>query len=151
LRALMRLTRDRIGTPFQKKQNCTWRLIAHSLAPMRDATAQVATCKKLHEHFPDKVPKKIFSNAVKAITRSHGLSQSSPESRKELADKLSAALKSVQYPSLERLKKKDLRAGFERAKRRYCKEYKRALKSVTDEHLHAWRIRTKDLLNQLYI
>ena len=151
LRALLRLTRDRIGEPFQKKQNRTLRTIAHSLAPMRDTSAQVATCEKLHQHFPDEVPKKVFSNVVKAITNGHSFSESSPESRRELTHKLRTALKSVEHLPLKLLKKRDLRAGFKRAERRYRKEHQRALKSVTDEHLHTWRIRTKDLLNQLDI
>jgi CHAD domain-containing protein len=151
LRALLRLTRDRIGEPFQKRQNRTLRAIAHSLAPMRDTTAQVATCEKLHQHFPKEVPKKVFANVVKAITNGHSFSEGSLESRKELTHKLRMALKAVEYPPLKRLKKKDLRAGFKRAGRRYRKEYERARKSATDENLHAWRIRTKDLLNQLDI
>ena len=88
---------------------------------------------------------------MKKLTRDNGFFDTSAGSRKQLRKKLRTALKSVEKLPLRRLKKKDLRAGLKRAIRRYREEFEKARKSASEENLHAWRKRAKDLGHQLDI
>jgi CHAD domain-containing protein len=151
LRALLRLTRDRIDGPFRRKQNQSLRQISHSLSPMRDATAQVAIWEKLHQHFPEDISAEVFTAVARELSAQEEPSVATAASRKQLQKKLQSALKSVKKLPLKKLRKKDLRAGIKRTGRLFREGFKLARKSATDENLHNWRKRAKDLVNQLDI
>ncbi len=150
VRALLRLTRELTGERFYQKQNRSLRAIARALAPMRDAAVLLATWQKLREALPGQITQKEFFIVAKKLSAKQRIQRgSTAKSRQQLKAKLESLLKSLDALPVKSISKKDLRAGLKQTRRQYQKEHRKATHSSTDENLHAWRKRVKDLTHQL--
>ena len=150
LRALLRLTRKRTGETFYRQQNLALRSMARSLAPMRDAAVLLATWHALRESLPEKISKREFATVAKKLSLARPKQPAATaRSRRQLKQKLESAVAVLEKLPVRDITKHDIRSGLKRARRRYRAEQRKARRSSTDENLHAWRKRVKDLTHQL--
>ena len=150
LRALFRLTRNHIGEAAYQKLNHIMRAIAHSLSPLRDAAIRRETWHEFRPDCPDQISDAEFSMVAESLShQSDQRIKTTALSRNQYKKKLGLALALIKKTSLNRITKKELRKGMKKTHNRYQREYRKARQETTDESLHAWRKRSKDLLHQL--
>jgi CHAD domain-containing protein len=151
LRSLLRLVRDDLGKQRYRAANARYRDAARELSPARDAEVKLATLTALRASHPDNLP------------RATALQQALERERAELAaagtdveQRVDAAAEAIAAGAIDvdawTLHGDDfdlLRSGLERCYRRGRDRMRTARDRPSDEAIHEWRKRTKDLWYQL--
>ena len=130
LRALVRLTRDELGSEVYRRENQTFRDAGQQLSGVRDADVMLATLADLEERYPDEL----------------GPADTGPAG--ELRQALEAHRIRTSGGARAQLAEED---GLRRSYKRGRRDYRAALEEPSAEHLHEWRKRVKDLWYHLDI
>lgn len=145
-RSVLRLARPDLPADTYRRENRSLRDIARRLSDARDAAVLVETFDEFTELLVGRLPEpavvklrlRLVSDATASVPSRHGLAY-------EAADALDAAVDRAQAWPLDGCDEATLRAGAERAYARGRRASHTAQREPTDEHLHDWRKRVKDL------
>lgn len=151
LRSLMRLVRKDLGKKRYRAENGRYRDAGRLLSGLRDAEVKLATLADLGKRYPDELPpvdwlRQALEQERDALT---GRTATNLEQR---LDEAAAALAAgaVEVDSWELAGDFDLlRAGLERSYRRGRDGFHALGDDPSDEAIHEWRKRVKDLWYQL--
>lgn len=135
LRAVLRLARKMAAPAKLKPVAAHLREAAHRLGPLRDAEVLRTTVRELKKREEPAPPPMSAGDPASALreARTH-LRRAEMAVRKLTAAEWDAA---------------GLKAGLRRLYKRSCQAMRRAGKSMSDDDLHLWRRRTKDLYYSL--
>jgi CHAD domain-containing protein len=145
LRATLKIVRPVIGDKTYARENQRFRDAGRALSDARDAQVRLQTVDALAERFPDDPPPGGWW-ALRA-----GLAGDEPADgelqglRESTATEVQEGDLAIDDWPLESDGFELLRPGFRRAYARARKRYRAALGEPTDEALHEWRKRSKDL------
>jgi CHAD domain-containing protein len=93
---------------------------------------------------------KDFASLQRAFLKEHEKQAAEvAASKKPLKLKLHSALRGINGWPLKGLKNRDLRSGLKKSHHRFLKAYEQAGAAPTNQNLHEWRKRTKELTYQL--
>ncbi|MDB6053071.1 MAG: domain containing protein [Verrucomicrobiales bacterium] len=148
LRALTRLARKVLGKDLYRKQQKCLRSIAHALSPSRDLEVQSATLHKLRRIYGNKIASHGYATLENLFKRE---SEAGVDSQPLKKARLKAALKMIEKWPLKKFRATHLHLAIKRSLQRYIKAQERVFSSLTDENLHEWRKRAKDLKYNLVI
>jgi CHAD domain-containing protein len=142
LRALLRLVRGEIGDKVFRREADTFRDAARELSGVRDADVMLATLADLEERYEADV------GPVRQAVEAHRL-RTGGGGRRQAAETAIAILTEARgrvddWP-LERDGFEALEGGLRRTYRRGRRDWRAALEEPSDENLHEWRKRVKDL------
>jgi CHAD domain-containing protein len=142
LRALLRLVRGEIGDKVFRREADTFRDAARELSGVRDADVMLATLADLEERYEADV------GPVRQAVEAHRL-RTGGGGRRQAAETAIAILTEARgrvddWP-LERDGFEALEDGLRRTYRRGRRDWRAALEGPSDENLHEWRKRVKDL------
>lgn len=146
LRATLKLVRPVIGDGSYRRENSRFRDAARALSDVRDAQARAETVDGLVERFADDEPPGGWP-AVRALIAGGG----DPGNGKleSLRDRAAADIergdRKIDDWPLDENGFDLLRPGLRRAYKRGRRRYRDACDDPTDEALHEWRKRSKDL------
>jgi CHAD domain-containing protein len=156
LRALVRLTRDELGSDVYRRENQTFRDAGQQLSGVRDADVMLATLADLEERYPDELGPADTGPAgdLRQALEAHRI-RTSGGARAQLAEEAVRLLKRVRrrvgsWP-LEHDGFEAVEDGLRRSYKRGRRDYRAALEEPSAEHLHEWRKRVKDLWYHLDI
>ncbi len=151
LRGLLKLARPGLGGKAYRRENATFRDTARPLSEVRDARALAESLDKLADHFKGALPEGPLAAARDGLRR-----RREAVSRRVLVEQAAlgetgAAVKAARprlkdWPAVRR---SDVCQGL---KQSYCRAYEArvaAHNDPSDENLHEWRKRVKDLCYQL--
>lgn len=150
LRSLLRLVRDGLGDDVYRAENERYRAVARLLAGPRDAEVKLATLSALRERYPDDVP------AATTLERSlkderERLASESEEVRARMEEAATAIVAGAATIDDWELRGEGfalLSPGLKRAYARGRRAYRAVREDPTDESVHDWRKRVKDLWYQ---
>jgi CHAD domain-containing protein len=147
LRALLRLVRGEVGEEVFRRENAAFRDIARELAGVRDADVMLATLSDLEQRYPEELPEKVVGDLRQGL-EAHRLRTAAgtrPQAAKAaLAMLREARGRAADWP-LERDGFEPLADGLRRSYRRGRRDWRAAADELSDEKLHEWRKRAKDL------
>lgn len=154
LRAVARLLRRELGDDLYRRENARYREAGRSLAPTRDAEVKLATLDGLRERFPP-----LMSDvAIEEWRQALALDRDRAVGEARAGNSIAAARLALQLGGdsiagwpLQRDSWKLVGPGLDRAYRRGRKAMRRAAEEGSEESLHQWRKRAKDLWYQLRI
>jgi CHAD domain-containing protein len=155
LRASLRLQRAAIGDDTYRRENVALRDTGRKLSAPRDAAVLVETLDDLTRRFSDELPaqdvaplrERLESAHEQAVTELADDEATIARVRAELEDaRTRSAAWTYDVGTFEAL-----RPGLERIYRRGRKRMRAAAAETTDESLHEWRKRSKDLWHALQI
>jgi CHAD domain-containing protein len=156
LRALVRLSRDELGSEVYRRENETFREAGRQLSGVRDADVMLATLADLEERYPDELGPGNTGPAgdLRQALEAHRI-RTSGGARAQLSEEAVRMLKRVRrrvgsWP-LERDGFEAVEDGLRRSYRQSRRDYQAALREPSGEHLHEWRKRVKDLWYHLDI
>lgn len=154
LRAVLRLTRKRLGEDLYRRENRRYRDAARLLSASRDAEVKPATLDALAERFGAEFPDEgvrgwrevleLERTVTVRVARGDGIVA---ESRAEVA----AGRELIPTLSLKGSSWRLVGPGLGRSYRRGRRAMRRLLDEPTGELVHEWRKRAKDLQYQLRI
>jgi CHAD domain-containing protein len=147
-RALLRLVRDELGDRAYRQENGTFRDIGRVLSARRDAEVLVEAFQKLRRQHA-RVPETGLLKLENLLRGRHQKIFETGAGNHDPGPSLKAARRRVGGWPLEHLKSADLVSALERTYRRGREALKEAGLVRTNENLHAWRKRVKDLGYQL--
>jgi CHAD domain-containing protein len=153
VRALLRLLREGLGKKEFRRENKALRDAAHPLSEVRDAAAIVEALQSLQERYCGTVDKDTFKAVLRALRRR----------RTAIRQRILHDGKALTRSSIAVEKVRDrvgqwylrggawqvLESGLERAYKQANQAMLEASRSATDENLHEWRKRAKDIRYQL--
>lgn len=142
VRSLLRLVRSRVGQEHFKRENGRLRTAGHRLAGARDAQVRAATVASLLDGGADEVLREMLAG-FEAEGRAAG--EEATESDAVAATRLAVREALEQIDQWADAEWSDARAGIQRAYRRGRALRKDCVEGGSDEELHAWRKRVKDL------
>ncbi len=142
LRALLRLVRGEVGEKVFRREADTFRDAARDLSGVRDADVMLATLADLDERYGAE------TGPVRQAVEAHRLRTTG--GGRQLAARtaiamLTEARERVDGWPLERDGFEALEDGLERSYRRGRRNWRAAVKESSNENLHEWRKRVKDL------
>jgi CHAD domain-containing protein len=147
LRALLRLVRGEIGEKAYRRENDTFRDAARELAGVRDADVMLATLGALEKRYPEEFPAGAAGGLRQAL-EAHRLRTSAgargPASEAAIQMLREARSRVSGWP-LERDGIDAFADGLKLTYRRGRRDWRAADKEPSNEHLHEWRKRVKDL------
>ena len=147
-RALLRLYRRALGDATYRQENGELRDAGRALSGVRDADVLLETIDGLAERYAGRLPAGAF-DAVRERLRADGVPASSVEESADAARaRLSGALDRVGDWPLGRAGWSSVRKGLERSYARGRRAFEQAVDDRSDERLHEWRKRVKDLRYQ---
>jgi CHAD domain-containing protein len=149
VRAFLRLVRGRLGEEVYQRENRRFREVARLLAARRDAEVLVKTLGELRRRDGKHVSKGALAKLEKVLLGRHQQAFGSPGIDGGLKPTLKSARRHASQWPLGSLKWPDIRRGLTRTYRRGREAFRDARESRTNEHLHEWRKRVKDLWYQL--
>lgn len=153
IRGILRLVRGELGPKLYRRENRTFRDLARPLAAVRDATVLVDALDHLVEHFEGRVQPDSLARVRRALLdRGRAVRAQVIEQGRAVSDitpRLEAAHVRVKDWPIHRRGWKAIGGGLRRvyARGRRAMEDVRAKRS--NESLHEWRKRTKDLRYEL--
>jgi CHAD domain-containing protein len=147
-RSLLRLCRGALPAAERRRENRTFRDAAHGLGAARDADVMRETLDELGDRYAGQVPTATF-DAVRGPleaerTTARRLLEQGDATEQVSAELRDAVLRIDEWP-LERDGWRAVADGLSREYVRGRRAYTRARARPTDENLHAWRKRAKDL------
>jgi CHAD domain-containing protein len=147
LRSLLRLVRDGLGERRYRAENGRYRDAARQLSGPRDAEVDLATLAGLRERYPDEAPP--AETLQRALEREHERLAADgaalDERIERAADAIAAGGIEIDDWPLDGDGFELVRVGLERAYRRGRRGLRAAHADPTDEAVHEWRKRAKDL------
>jgi CHAD domain-containing protein len=142
LRALLRLVRGEVGEKVFTREADTFRDAARELSGVRDADVMLATLADLEERYEADVgPVRQAVEAHRVLTTGGGRERAA----RTAVAVLTEARERVDDWPLERDGFEALEDGLRRTYRRGRRNWRAAVKEPSDENLHEWRKRAKDL------
>ena len=149
IRGVLRLVRDELGGKIFRRENRTFRDAARPLSVLRDAKALIDSLDALIAHFKERVKPKAFAKFRRVLIERRR------EARKQVLQKdravvrivrrIRSARKRVERWPLERKGWKAVDGGLQRVYSQGMRAMNEARSEPSDETLHEWRKRTKDL------
>jgi CHAD domain-containing protein len=144
LRSALRLVRPVLGDRDYDRENSRYREAARKLSGVRDAQVRAETIDGLAARFDDDPPPGGWEAARSALA-----ADERPEDlgalREQAATEIEAGRRNLTNLSLDADGAALLRPGLKRAYDRGRKRFRQAAAEPSDEHLHEWRKRAKDL------
>jgi CHAD domain-containing protein len=151
-RALLQLLRIELGNKLCKKERNALRDIARPLSELRDATALIDALDGMGERFPDEIDKTGWP-IRRALLSRRILIRRRIMKKGRVFTRASKGLRKVHARivrwNLGRDSKEAVKAGLANTHDRARKAMKAAVRGASDENLHEWRKRTKELRYQL--
>jgi CHAD domain-containing protein len=149
LRALLRLLRGPLPRATRRRQNATYRDAARPLSSLRDSAVLLEALDDLLAARPDDLPPKSLAPLRAALTRDRRAALRAARESDALPRLRSTLTASLRDPARWPLPNDDdfatLSPGLLRTYRQGRRAMKAALADPTDDHLHEWRKRAKDL------
>jgi CHAD domain-containing protein len=146
-RSLLRLARPSLDRAAYRRIDDELRDAGRRLSDRRDADALTATVDDLAERYVGRLPEQRFAELRAQVTGA-GAGGAAPAPPDDVLATLRAAADAVPGWPLERLDADALRDGAVRAYGRGRDAMAAAVAEPTDERLHEWRKRAKDLWYQ---
>lgn len=153
LRSVLRLSRDGLGEKAYRRENERYRDAARRLSAARDAEVKLQTLTSLEDRFGDELP----GGAVAGL-RSELEDERPREAQEEHLDQLERATAAIAAGRSEIRKWNFKRGGWDLLEPGLRRSYRRGRKSMgrtredpSDENVHEWRKRVKDLWYHLRI
>jgi CHAD domain-containing protein len=155
LRAVLRLLRSELGDDLHRAENDRYREAGRLLSPTRDATVKLETLDALRERFTERLPagataewrEALRAERDRAVAEVHG----GDESLERALAAIEAGRERIATWPLRTDSWKLVAPGIARAYRRGRKAMRVAAEEPSDERLHEWRKRVKDLWYHLRI
>jgi CHAD domain-containing protein len=147
-RALLRLYRRDLGDATYRHENRELRDAGRALSGMRDADVLLDTLDGLAERYAGQVPGRAFDAVRERLRADDVPAPSVDESVDAARARLSGALGRVEDWPLGRTGRSSVRKGLKRSYARGRRALERAAGDRSDERLHEWRKRVKDLRYQ---
>jgi CHAD domain-containing protein len=144
LRAVLRLVRPELGETYGQ-ENERYRVAARGLSDARDAQVRSATVSGLADRFASDPPAGGWAALRDAIGGGPPPDGELAEAREHAATAIAQGKEKIDSWPLSRADFKLLRKGLRRSYARGRKRYRAAVADPTDESLHDWRKREKDL------
>lgn len=146
-RAVIRLLGEALPPQTRRRDNRALRDVARRLSGTRDFDVMLRTIDTVAERYAGQLPRTVFAQVRSRLEQERA---SPTEGRLDddfysLAEELRAIGERVHGWSLAKSKPTLLEDGLERSYRRARTTYRRAVQDPTEETLHDWRMRTKDL------
>jgi CHAD domain-containing protein len=155
LRASLRLERFAVGDDTYRQENAAFRDAGKRLSAPRDARVLIETLDGLCERFGDELPPDHMRLLRNRLKRAHQRAVSKLRRDPETLDAVRAELDEARIRSASWTYESDgfeaLRPGLQRIYARGRSSMRAAADEPTDEHLHEWRKRAKDLWHALQI
>jgi CHAD domain-containing protein len=155
LRASLRLERFALGDETYRRENTVLRDLGKRLSAPRDALVLIETLDALRERFADELPPDQFGPLRKQLEQSHKRAVTTLRRDQATIDAVRAELEEARVRSASWTYDSDgfdaLRPGLQRIYRRGRRSMHAAADEPSDEHLHEWRKRAKDLWHALQI
>lgn len=149
LRSLLRLVRPALGDEAYRAENERYRDAARLLSGPRDAEVKLATLEELGERYEDMPPAETLHDALEE--ERERLAADGDELRASMEDAAAAIAAGATQIDEWQLRGEGfelLRPGLERAYARGRRAYRAVRDDPTDEAVHDWRKRVKDLWYQ---
>ncbi len=148
LRSALRLVRPVLGEQAYERENSRYRDAARRLSGVRDAQVRAETIDGLAERFADDPPPGGWE-AVAAALAADEQPADLDALREQAAAEIEAGRSALTNLSLPARGAALLRPGLRRSYARGRKRFREAAADPSDERLHEWRKRSKDLWYQL--
>jgi CHAD domain-containing protein len=150
LRATLKLVRPQLGDETYGRENARFRDAGRALSDVRDAQARAETVDALAERFADDPPPGGWW-AVRALLAADDASGNGELEalRERAASEIERGDEAIEDWPLDSNGFDLLRPGLKRAYSRGRQRYHEACEEPSDEALHEWRKRSKDLWYQL--
>jgi CHAD domain-containing protein len=153
IRGTLRLVRDELGEKNFRRENVTFRDAGRPLSALRDAKVLVDTLDELIRHFHGRVKARSFSKLRRALLdRQRAVRKQVLEQDHTVAGivrRVRAARKRVGDWPLHKGGWRAIAGGLRQVYRQARRAMQTALAELSDEALHEWRKRTKDLRYEL--
>lgn len=150
-RALLRLVRDAAPPKQRRRENAALRAAARRLSGSRDADVMIATLDELAERYAGQVPHPVFDTLRGRLQADRpvfsDLSPGGPEGL--TAADLAEVRTRIESWTLRGGDRRAITRGLNRTYRDGRAAMRTALRTPSDENLHAWRKRVKDLWYEL--
>jgi CHAD domain-containing protein len=147
-RALLRLYRGSLSGSDFRRENDALRSAGRELSSTRDADVLPETADALAERFAGRLPRSAFDALRDRLGGREPDARSVERAVRDARDRLAQVRARVDDWDLSGAKPSPLRKGLRRAYARGRAEFERALGDPSDERLHEWRKRVKDLRYQ---
>jgi CHAD domain-containing protein len=153
LRSVLRLVRDELGDDVYRRENVRYRDAGQLLSGARDAEVKLETLSGLSERFPERLSEERLTPLVAALeAERQRLAQIDDQGVLDRAvAEIEAGMAAVADWPLETNDWSLIEPGLERAYRRGRKRFVEVRDEASDEAVHEWRKRLKDLWYQLRI
>src|SRR5215207_2094762 len=155
LRASLRLERFAIGDETYRRENTAFRDLGKRLSAPRDAMVLIETLDALSERFSDELPPDQTGPLRDQLERSHKRAVTKLRRDQATVDAVRAELEEARVRSASRKYDPEgfeaLRPGLQRIYRRGRRSMRAAADEPSDEHLHEWRKRSKDVWHAVQI
>jgi CHAD domain-containing protein len=146
LRSSLRLVRPVLGDEAYGRENARYRDAARHLSEARDTQVLAETVTALERRFADQPPPGGWSPMADALTGSGGAGPADLDRlRERAASEIEAGRRGLEGLSLPGSGFDVVAPGLQRAYSRGRKRLAEAAAEPSDERLHEWRKRTKDL------
>jgi CHAD domain-containing protein len=156
VRAVLRLVRDELGADPYRAQNARFRDAGRLLSGARDAEVKLGTLASLEEHYGDALDRAHLTayRAVLSSDRDRAEASADEDSQGHLAEalrELESARSDVEDWPLESRGWDLFAGGLGRSYVRGRRAFQAIAQDPTDENVHEWRKRVKDLWYHLRI
>jgi CHAD domain-containing protein len=155
LRASLRLERFAIGDETYRRENAVFRDLGKRLSAPRDASVLTQTLDVLTDRFADELPADQMSALHDRFEENHKRAVTKLRRNRAGVDAVRAELEEARVRSASWKYDSDgfdaLRPGLQRIYRRGRRSMRAVADEPSDEHLHEWRKRAKDLWHALQI
>ena len=155
LRASLRLGRSAMGDEAYRPENAAYRDMGKRLSAPRDARVLIETLDALSERFGDELPSDQTALLRDRLVKSHKSAVAKLRRDKATFEQVRTGLEEARVRSASWKYDAEgfdaLRPGLQRLYRRGRRSMRAAAAEPSDEHLHEWRKRSKDLWHALQI
>ena len=155
LRASLRLGRDAMVDAAYRRENAAFRDMGKRLSAPRDARVLIETLDALRERFGDELPSDQIGLLRDRLEQSHKRAVAKLRRDRATLDGVRSQLEEARVRSASWKYDTEgfeaLRPGLQRIYRRGRRSMRAVAAEPSDEHLHEWRKRSKDLWHALQI
>src|SRR5262245_30006512 len=148
LRSVLRLVRDEVGEEVYQRENQRFRDTGRALSGPRDAEVKLETVESLEEVYDGRLSKAQLTGFKRAL-RSERADQAREVRDERATAELEAGQEAIEDWQLAADDWSLIAPGLERTYRRGRNRFADASAEATDEAIHEWRKRVKDLQYQL--